>query len=250
MPYACPSTTFVLQLPGKKSDTVSDVERATYGSSGSSASSATNSGTHVLPSMAMSGVASPTNAVSSFSCAAVHGICCTRTRTPGFSRSNSCTSCATTSPSRPIAQSRMVSASVRLDDVHPADRDATSTRLLIARPTLSLIKPTSGETRSLQAGLDVGVRAHHPPDEPRAVVLDHRDDRSLVDAEVIGVEPRDAGHHRPGLRCQPGTRKRRVEGVEESVLREQPIAVFLAHGDERRDRDLRRERHRPAHRRR
>ena len=53
-------------------------------SSGSSAPSAASSGIQVLPSWTTSGSASPTNAVRSFSCAALHGICCTRTRTPGW----------------------------------------------------------------------------------------------------------------------------------------------------------------------
>ena len=52
-------------------------------------SSAANSGIHVLPNWHTSGVASPANAVSSFSWAAFQGICCTRTRCPGSARSNS-----------------------------------------------------------------------------------------------------------------------------------------------------------------
>src|SRR5439155_965180 len=83
-------------------------DAATRESSRTSPSSATNSGTHVLPSWATSGVALPTYAVSSFSCAAVQGICCTRTRMPGFSRSNAGISSATTSPSRPSPQKSSV----------------------------------------------------------------------------------------------------------------------------------------------
>ena len=50
-------------------------DAAVFASSGASALSATNSGTQVLPSWQRSGVESPANAVSSFSCAALHGSC-------------------------------------------------------------------------------------------------------------------------------------------------------------------------------
>jgi hypothetical protein len=53
-------TTFVFQIPGKKSSRRISFDGATKESSGASELSATNSGTQVLPSIAMSGVASPT----------------------------------------------------------------------------------------------------------------------------------------------------------------------------------------------
>ncbi len=84
--------------------------RAAFAASGvrsSSAPMATISGIQVLPIWAMSGTDSPTYAVSSFSCAAVQGICCTVTLMPGFCRSNSGIMSATTSPSRPRPQNSM-----------------------------------------------------------------------------------------------------------------------------------------------
>src|SRR3954469_20365360 len=108
MPYVFPLTTLVFQMPGKKSSRGISLDRATNASSGASELSATNSGTQVLPSMAMSGVASPTYAVRSFSWAAVHGICWTSTWIPGCSFSNDGISWDRTSPSRPIAQIRNV----------------------------------------------------------------------------------------------------------------------------------------------
>ncbi len=59
---------------------------SSHGRSGKSALSAANSAIQVLPSCATSGVASPANAVSSFSWAALHGSCSTRTVNPGRSR--------------------------------------------------------------------------------------------------------------------------------------------------------------------
>ena len=48
-----------------------------------------------------------------------------------------------------------------------------------------------------------GLLAHHVPDQPAAVVLDHRQDRALVDAEIVAVEPAAAGHD--GGRACSGT---------------------------------------------
>jgi hypothetical protein len=70
--------------PGEESASgVTSFERASQGPSGSSERSASNSAIQVLPSCATSGVARPTCEVSSFSCAAVHGICCSSTLDSG-----------------------------------------------------------------------------------------------------------------------------------------------------------------------
>src|SRR5215831_13067390 len=105
-----------------------------------------------------SGSDPPTKAVSSFSWAADQGTCCATTRTPGFSRSKSRTISCTTSPSRPIAQKR------------------------------------SGALCRAERAHDVRVAAHGPPHQPGPVVLDHRQDRTLIDAEVVGVEPAAPGN--------------------------------------------------------
>src|SRR5439155_22956827 len=72
------------------------------------------------------------------------------------------------------------------------------------------------------------------PYQARAVVLEHGDGRSLIDSQVVDVEP--AGGAR---RCE-----RRVERVAEAVAGEQRSAVGLAHRVEGRDPDLGRERDR------
>ena len=86
---------------------------------------ATNSGIQVFPNWQTSGVESPANAVRSFSWAAVHGNCWTSTRTPGCARSNSGSNCATTSPSRPMAQKRTTVES-RLDVLHAAVKSSAA----------------------------------------------------------------------------------------------------------------------------
>ena len=112
--------------PGKESLAADDAATARPAPPAPSAPSApANSGIHVLPNCATSGVDLPTCAVSSFSCAALHGICWTRTRMPGCSRSNCGTSFATCSPSAPIAQNRIVTSrapSARPHAVHTAAR--------------------------------------------------------------------------------------------------------------------------------
>ena len=70
--------------PGKKSARSIARDVASRASSGSSAPSTTSSGIQVLPTCTTSGIAPPTYAVSSFSCAALHGICWTRDAPAGM----------------------------------------------------------------------------------------------------------------------------------------------------------------------
>ena len=73
-------------MPSNQSVGCSAGVAATQASSGASAPSAANSGIQLLPSCARSGVASPAKAVSSFSCAALHGSASTRTVMAGCRR--------------------------------------------------------------------------------------------------------------------------------------------------------------------
>src|SRR5687767_13096436 len=127
---------------------------------------------------------------------------------PGFARSNAGISSDTTSPSRPIAQSLSVAASRPDAGVHAVSVMATTVadNLIL----LLLIEPSTGETSALESTHDVRIRAHRSPDEIRPVVLYHRDDRPLVDSQVIGVEPANAAHHTPVLRLQVDV-ERRIE---------------------------------------
>src|SRR5689334_18221087 len=55
-------------------------------------------------------------------------------------------------------------------------------------------EPTTREAGLLEAATQVRVLAHHAPDQRATVVLDHRQDRALIDAEVIAGDPAELGH--------------------------------------------------------
>src|SRR2546422_11004076 len=81
-------------------------------------------------------------------------------------------------------------------------------------------EPPAREPRPAQPARDVWVGAQQLPHEPRAVVLRHREHRSFVDAEVVGVEPAEPRVDAP-LGCLSGGREGRIERVEEAERREQ-----------------------------
>src|SRR3989442_2082986 len=104
----------------------------------------------------------------------------------------------------------------------------------------TLRQPAAAESRALESLNDVRIAAHHPPHQSGSIVLDHRENRSLIDAEIIDVEPTEWA----------GRGERGIERVEEAVGREQLGAVDPAHREERWDRVLGRERDGAAHSRR
>src|SRR5262245_6008269 len=149
----------------------------------------------------MSGVASPTKAVRSFSWAAVHGSCCTTTRTPGCVRSNSGRSAVTTSPSLPIAQNRRTTspdddmrqpATTVRKATRAASRSGLVNRGFSRASSLCCREPAARKTGLLETTSHIGVLAGDTPDHLAPVVLDHRHDRSLVDAEIVLVDPAEA----------------------------------------------------------
>ena len=74
------------------------------------------------------------------------------------------------------------------------------------------------KSRALQSANDMRILAHRLPHQLAAVVLDHRHDRTFVDAEVVDVEPALCGIDAAVLELL-GRAQRRIEGVEEAVLR-------------------------------
>src|SRR6266576_6705457 len=90
--------------------------------------------------------------------------------------------------------------------------------------TFALRQPSTSEPSSLESPNDVWICAHHAPHEIGAVVLDHRQNRSLIDAEVIDVEPAERRIDDAGFllaRCGEGG----VERIEKAVGRDQVVAV-------------------------
>src|SRR3712207_6669236 len=112
-----------------------------------------------------------------------------------------------------------------------------------------LLQPPARKPRAAEAADDVRVPLHEIPQQSRSIILDHEEDRPLVDPEVVAVEPAAPGHN-PAVLDPTAELVRRIERVEKAVLREEIGPVRPAHVLEGRDRDLRRERHRPADRRR
>src|SRR5688572_25247680 len=103
-------------------------------------------------------------------------------------------------------------------------------------------EPSAGEARALETPDDVLIGLHDVPYEPRSIVLDHDQDRPLVDAEVVDVEPAECGIDRAHCllaRCGESW----VERIEKPVRSEQFYAVRSTHLHECRDCDLGRERH-------
>src|SRR5687768_18043214 len=114
-------------------------------------------------------------------------------------------SSVTISPSRPIAHNRSVgslsdagehapNASTRQKSETIANRALQSR---VKRSERLLLKPPAAEPGLPEPTHDVRIPAHGFPDEIRAVVLDHRDDRPLVNSEAICIEPSPAADHLP-----------------------------------------------------
>src|SRR6266511_3944389 len=106
---------------------------------------------------------------------------------PGWLRSNSESSSATTSPSRPMAQKRRT-VSREEEETQPAASVSAATTPRIAaraRPVRELLtaagEPTTREAGLLEAPTQVRVLAHHAPDQRATVVLDHGEDGPLVE---------------------------------------------------------------------
>src|SRR3546814_19940376 len=85
------------------------------------------------------------------------------------------------------------------------------------------LKPAAGEARALQSGDDRRVASHIFPYKISAMVGDHRQNRALIDAEIIGIEPPQYGIDD---RMRRGVRKgvARVETVEETIFAVDPPA--------------------------
>src|SRR3546814_5420698 len=75
--------------------------------------------------------------------------------------------------------------------------DVCSSDLVIIFVILPLrsraLKPAAGEARALQSGDDRRVASHIFPYKISAMVGDHRQNRALIDAEIIGIEPPQFG---------------------------------------------------------
>src|SRR5262245_50763088 len=117
----------------------------------------------------------------------------------GWARVNSGRSSVTTSPSRPIAQSRRV-VSPEDGERHAAPSQSvpittrSAARDSVVRPLVTgRGEPAPREAGPLQAATQVRIVAHHAPDQASTIVLDHREQGPLVDPEVIAIDPAKRG---------------------------------------------------------
>src|SRR5258708_7357880 len=108
-------------------------------------------------------------------------------------------------------------------------------------------QPPAFEPRPLETTAHMGVAPHDSPDESAAVVLDHRDGQSLVDAQIIGVEPADPRNPPPAHQRYVVV-EARIERVDEAVSRVNVLPVLRFDVFHRRQNNLRREWYRPGER--
>src|SRR5579859_647253 len=85
-----------------------------------------------------------------------------------------------------------------------------------AAPSAAVRQPTAREAGALETIPQVAAGAHDSPYEIAPVVLGHREDRTLVDANVVRIDPAWRGLW--ALRLVRGL-KADVESVEEAVSR-------------------------------
>src|SRR4029450_10894448 len=78
-----------------------------------------------------------------------------------------------------------------------ATRTASLTRVVdrvVARGSPRRGEPAAREAGSLDAAAHIRALACDTPDHGASVVLDHGEDRALIDAEVVPVHPAEARH--------------------------------------------------------
>src|SRR4051812_4646638 len=155
----------------------------------------------------------------------------------GCSFSNPGTSCERTSPSRPMAQMRRV-VLLRAEALEQEERSNVSSnakapptrRVNAGRNTFtrmcSIPQPSTCEARPFQTRHHVRILAHRFPDQTAAIVLDHRDDRTLIDSQIVGVEPAYSRYDLAMVRLDRQL-ERRIVGIDESVIREEVVAILL-----------------------
>src|SRR5580704_12257023 len=151
----------------------------------------------------------------------------------GCSRSNCGSSFAITSPSRPIAHT----VTVRCDadgDPQPAVHAPSSS----AATLMMILQPAALEAGALETPPDVLIIPHDAPDEVAAVVLEHGENRPLVDAEIVLIEPARRG------RSWRAAAHGEIEGIAKAVGRVDGVTEAPAHLECHGDDDLRGERQR------
>src|SRR5262245_35941591 len=113
----------------------------------------------------------------------------------------------------------------------------TLLRTTRARSTASG-KPSAREPGTTHPQDDAAIPLHEIPDHSTSPVLGHREDRPLVDSEIVGVEPGQTLDDATVMERRSARAQRRIERVDESIPAEQRLAVPRSHRDERWNDDL------------
>src|SRR5688572_20498008 len=99
-------------------------------------------------------------------------------------------------------------------------------------------QPATCKPRAPQTHYEIGTTPHQSPDQPRTIVLDHQNDWSLIEREVV--------FRHPARTSGTAARKRRIEAADETVfvfhIRVRPGTVLQCGKH-----DLRSERQRRGH---
>ena len=107
---------------------------------------------------------------------------------------------------------------------HRGARPATAGTLSFS----ASVQPAAAKASTRQPRADVRVPAHHLPDQPRSLVLDHRQNRPLIDAQIVAVDPADVRIDGP-CRRRALVPEAGVEAVEEPVTAVKPCAAAIDH---------------------
>src|SRR5258708_14790007 len=138
--------------------------------------------------------------------------------------SQKCSSVRLVSRSAHPASSKTSTASrgdARREVIQPC---ASSEPIPAIRSRSSALQPAAREPRALEAAPDMRILPHRAPHEVAAMVLDHGDDRSLVDAEIVIIDPAEARNATPVMQRHVVV-EARIECIEKSILRVDMLAV-------------------------
>src|SRR5262245_34453377 len=113
----------------------------------------------------------------------------------------------------------------------------TLLRTTRARSTASG-KPSAREPGTTHPQDDAAIPLQEIPNHSTSPILGHREDRPLVDSEIVGIEPGQPLDDATVVERRSARPKGGIERVDESIPAEQRRAVSRSHRDERRDDDL------------
>src|SRR4029079_1526072 len=78
-------------------------------------------------------------------------------------------------------------------------------------------EPSTSEAGTPQSAAQVRILAHHAPNEPGVPILNHGDDRALVDAEVVACDPTETWDA-PSVHERNVEVEARIEGIEKTII--------------------------------